>query len=328
MLVVFRKYSSIDNVYRTKTIRLIKEMGLEKEQFICTNKAHGANLSVINEAGKLTYAKRTGPIVNENFYSYECMVEREESKFRALFEEIGDGIIYGELIGGNYDHPDVKKYNEICVQKGIQYSPKEEFYAFDLFINGEYVNYDTATKLFLRHGLLYAKVLFRGTLDQCLEYPNEFEDPVPEWLGLPKIENNSCEGVVIKPVNAHYFGNGSRIILKNKNEKFTEKKQGQPKVTIDTSLTKEAQEKYILFSAYINENRLRNVLSKMGEVNQKDFGRIAGLFTQDVLEDGEKDGILLDGIGNQQKKFLKKCINRDCGDLLRENFVNIIDGEF
>jgi len=320
---VFHKYSSIENSYRNKTIQLIRECGWDKLEWCVTCKAHGSNLSIQRTAEEIIYNKRSGPIVNDNFYSYECMVEREESKFKSLFSDLGrDTIIYGELLGGNY--PDVEKYNEVCVQKGVYYSPKTEFYAFDLYVDG-FINYDEATRLFDKHGLLYARILFRGTLDECLQHPNEFQDPISQELGWPQIDGNTCEGVVIKPLNYLEFGNGSRVILKNKNEKFLEKKQGQPKVTIDTSLTDESQILYTSLSAFITENRLNNVLSKVGQVTQKDFGKIVGLFTQDVLMDSEKDGISLDGIGNQQKKFLKKRINSDCAEILRKDFVNILD---
>lgn len=32
-----------------------------------------------------------------------------------------------------------------------------------------------------------------------------------------------CEGTIVKTLKTKYFGNGSRVILKNKNEKWTEK---------------------------------------------------------------------------------------------------------
>lgn len=327
---MFKHYSSIENSYRTKQIDLIQELGLDKEEFVCTTKAHGSNFSVIHQAGKLYYGKRSGLIKEtENFYSYEAMLDREKKKFAALFKDLGrDGIIFGEICGGYYPHQDVEKYSEKCIQKGIYYSPKTEFYAFDLYLD-DYVNYDTATELFLKHNLLHAKSLFRGNPADCLAQSNVFEEPIPSWLGYPKIENNFSEGLVIKPIENHYFGNGSRVILKNKNDKFSEIAKGpRPPKNVNSALDPESESIYDFLSAYISENRLRNVLSKIGQVTNKDFGKISGLLVQDILSDGEKDGHGITELSNVQQKFLKSRIQKECGNLIRTNFVNIIDGKF
>ena len=68
--------------------------------------------------------------------------------------------------------------------------------------------------------LLYAKPLFSGSFKDALEYQNDFQTTIPGILGLPEIEDNIAEGVVIKPENAMFFHDGSRLILKNKNAKI------------------------------------------------------------------------------------------------------------
>lgn len=45
------------------------------------------------------------------------------------------------------------------------------------------------------------------------------------WLGLPPIADNICEGVVIRPVTPTYLRNGCRVLIKNKNARFAEKKR-------------------------------------------------------------------------------------------------------
>lgn len=330
---MFHKYPSIENAYRTKTVNLIREMGLANDKWIVSTKVHGANFSVwYNSAEKhIRYGKRTRLLGdNASFYSYKAMVDREESKFLSLFTELGqDTVIFGELCGGYYFHPEVEQSNERCVQKGVYYSPKTEFYAFDIYTDN-FMNIEAANKLFLKHGLLYAKTMFSGTLNECLEYPNAYQDPIYSWLGLPRLEkDNICEGNVIKPVDPLYFGNGSRIILKNKNEKFSEVSRGdKPKKEIDYNLDTESLIVYDFLSAYITENRLRNVISKIGEITQQDFGKTTGLFTQDVLDDGKKDGSGLNELSKVQQKLVKRRVQSDCVDILRANFVNILDVEF
>ena len=68
--------------------------------------------------------------------------------------------------------------------------------------------------LFESEGFFYAKPLFKGTIDECLAYPNEFQSKIAEWLGYPAIEDNICEGIVIRPVTPHYLRTGSRALIK------------------------------------------------------------------------------------------------------------------
>ena len=328
---MFHKYPSIENSYRQKTVNLIREMGLANKSWCVTCKVHGANYSVYyNKAEKkLSYAKRSGFIgEGESFYSHEAMIDREESKFVALFEELDrDAVLCGELCGGYF--PGVEQSNERCIQKGVWYSPKTEFYCFDIFTDNTFMNVSEAMDLCAKHNILHAKPLMYGTLDQCLEYPNAYDDPISGWLGYPVLKDNVCEGNVIKPVDALYFDCGSRIILKNKNEIFQEVKQGsKPKKDISYDLSEDATKVYNFLSAYITENRLRNVLSKIGDVTNKDFGKILGLFTQDALDEGKKDGSNLNELSKTDQKLVKRHVSGLCSTMLRENIVNIIDGNF
>ena len=53
---------------------------------------------------------------------------------------------------------------------------------------------------------------YKAPLVECLSYPNAFESKITEWLGLLAIEDNTCEGVVIRPIEAVYFGNQKKLL--------------------------------------------------------------------------------------------------------------------
>ena len=76
------------------------------------------------------------------------------------------------------------------------------------------------TKLYDK--FIYAKTLFKGSLSDCLAYPNAFKTTIPGEYNLPELDGNTCEGVVIRPAQPHFLRNGSRVIIKNKNEKWAE----------------------------------------------------------------------------------------------------------
>ena len=117
----FKKYNSIDNSYREKTVRYIKQGGFDKVPWVAQEKIHGCNMSfIIDDDGKISCAKRSGFIKEgENFFNYELVKEKYQQSFNDFYKDKGGGwIFYGELYGGGYDHPDVKNENVKRIQKG------------------------------------------------------------------------------------------------------------------------------------------------------------------------------------------------------------------
>lgn len=334
----FKKYTSIENTYRNSEINYIQSNALDRGEFIVEEKVHGAQFSFRYDGKEIKCARRTAFLEeNENFYKWKTVLEEERPHIEALYEMLVDKYdnlyitIHGELFGGGYNHPNVEKYQgSKRVQGEIEYCPNNRFYAFDLMINDMYcINIEDVKVLFEKAGFFYAKTLFKGTFAEVLAYPNKFQTKIPEWLGLPPIENNICEGVVIKPNVNTFYANGSRLVLKNKNEKFTEKNKVK-KTKVVVNLSEEGLSYLDIAMSYVTENRLRNVLSKIGEVTQQDFGKIKGLFTQDIMLDFEKENpeINIDDLGKAEKKKWQNEFGNHIASLIRKNFLNIIDGDF
>ena len=334
----FREYNHIDNVERDKTIDEIKYRKFDTAcDWSVTEKGHGSNISAVAsgskfDQGSLYLAKRSGKIGNNSeFYGADKAWEKNSVKIKQLFSYLyksgqvkSEVQLYGELIGGKYEKCSHKEIEGPQVQKEVQYTPKKEFYFFDLMIDGKYVPVAMFNDLMEKFGLFYAKPLFTGSFEDCLAYSNEFQTTIPSHYGLPEIEGNICEGIVIKPVSPLFFCNGSRAILKNKNEKFKGKKS--TKVKKFFKLSDEVAKIINDVSQYINKNRLRSVLSKLGPVTNKDFSKIMGLFVVDALDAYEKDNY---GVLNADDyKAAKRDINKVASTLIRANFLNILDGAF
>src|SRR5688572_29770050 len=89
-------------------------------------------------------------------------------------------IIFGELFGGRYSHPDVKPVQSaLMCQYGIDYCPQNEFMAFDIFDGNYYLNYDVMIEILEESGLPFLKPLFRGSYDQVVNYDPEFTTTIP-----------------------------------------------------------------------------------------------------------------------------------------------------
>lgn len=330
---MFKKYNSIENTYREKAIEQVYLHDYGNDVFVVQEKVHGSNFSFITEGNTIQVAKRTSLISeDENFNNYTYVVNKYEKAVLKLFKLVKADFpetemitIFGEIFGGNYPHPDVENINGMTrIQKGVFYTPENDFYAFDICINHkQYVDVTIANTYFEKVGLFYAKTLFVGTFSECMAYPNDFESKVHEWLQLPTIEDNVCEGTIIKPLISKRFGNGERVIFKNKNEKWSEKSHLKRTHT-DKPNAVEAfsdTEKELMHTLleYVNENRLMNVQSKIGEFSPKQTGKTIGLLAKDALEDFVTDHET--AWGNTEKKHQKvmtKILNREAATVVKE----------
>jgi Rnl2 family RNA ligase len=342
----FTKYCSIENTYRQKTIDSIVMSGFSGDDWFVQEKVHGSNFSLWYDGTTVKAGKKSSYVgEGDNFYNCWPVVTYNTPYIISLYNimKIQDPAIdivtvYGEIFGGSYPHPDVPRTQATVVQKGVFYCPDNRFYAFDIMITKgdttQILDMDVTEELLKTCCFFYAKTLFRGSFQDALNYSNEFQTTIPKDLGLPEIPNNICEGVVIKPRVAKFFGCGSRVILKNKNSRFTEKEHKEPKdkkiQVQDINLSDDAKAILETMEDYVTENRLRNVLSHVGGMkDHKEFGKILGAFCKDVFDDFMKDHQeSFDTLGADEQKSIRKILSNTSTTMLRSNILNIIDGNF
>jgi len=337
----FKKYSSIENTFDAEFMERVRLETPADLQYVVQEKVHGANCCFITEGGEPLFAKRTGLVEpGEKFYDYEEMLERYKERINSMFQAVKNKytdtesvLIYGEMFGGKYPHPEVKNSTKVVdIQKGVSYSPSHEFYGFDIYVNGveshRYLSVEDAATLFEQTGFCYARTLFTGVLDECLTYPNDFQSKVAGWLGLPPIDDNICEGIVIRPVTPTYLHNGARVLLKSKNAKFAEKKsikKRAPKVFVEPTYSEALNTQLAIAEDYITENRLNNVVSKIGHVSiPREMGKLMGLYSKDVLDDYLKEHsseyALLE---KSEQKIVNKHVNTQAVSLLKRVYMGL-----
>ncbi|HQO94141.1 MAG TPA: RNA ligase family protein [Bacilli bacterium] len=340
----WKKYPSIENSSRMKFVDKIKEFGYHTQEWCVTEKIDGQNFSFIVSEDGIKLAKRSSiveygelknfPGMKEYFDSH---VENFKSMFNRLTVEdpsISTVVVYGENYGGKYIHPDVPCNNQTKkVQGRVQYIPHNSFIAYDLAVVTDnifrYVNYDFAVEVFRQSGIDYIPVLYRGTLDECLEYPNKFNTTIPLLFKLPEIDENICEGVVIKPIEPIFFSSGERVILKNKNEVFSERKKTGDNSKNQLKNTEEVTLVLEHLKEFITENRLKNIISHLGTVGEKDFGILMKDFTNDILTDYCKEfEDEFNVLSKDDQKTVTKWLAKEAANLIRPVFLNIVDGEF
>lgn len=308
-------------------------------EWIVQEKVHGSNTSFLCDGTEVKFAKRTALLAeDEKFYDFQSLLEEYKPKILSLFNRVKQShpdveaiSVFGEMFGGRYAHKGVPAEKGISlIQKGVYYTPRHEFYGFDIFVfereKGSYLSVDETDELFESQGFFYAKSLFRGSLEECLKYPNAFQSKIAQWLGLPEIEDNICEGVVVRPVEPKYLSNGSRVLIKSKNARFAEKKSVKQRNKVFTEPVPYSDALKALLpevEAYVTENRLNNVISHIGEVTfPKDFGNVMGLYAKDILEDFLKEhgGEYL-SLDKYEQKSLNRELNKLASTLVKTKFT-------
>ncbi|WP_196894798.1 RNA ligase family protein [Aureivirga marina] len=338
----FKKFNSIENSYQEKFIESIYENGFDSMNYVVQEKVHGANFSFITDGKEIKIAKRTDFIEKEeNFYNSYFILEKYKEKVIALFEFLAETkqiqtlTVFGELFGGGYPHKDVPRDNTAkLVQKGIYYHKENDFFAFDILLdNVNYLEVEEANELFENFDFIFAKTLFKGTLEACLTFENTFKTTIPTFYNLPEIEGNICEGVIIRPEKATFFPGGSRVLIKNKNEAWSENNGFIDRELlhktisgIDKEISEELKNLCEKAITYISENRLNNVISKIGEIkSRKEFGKILGMYNKDILQDFEKENELYKSLEKQNRKIVSKIINERASKLVEAYFTTIFE---
>lgn len=286
----FKKYNSIENTYQQRFIEKSFYALDWYDDFIVQEKIHWANFWFYVSKDWIRCAKRTWFILeNESFFNYKKILQENELRLLNLQVDIWkDIIVFWELFWW-------------WVQKWIFYSDEQLFYAFDIIVDWEYLNCDDCNYYFEKHWFIYAKTLYRWSLENCFMYDikknsileNEISNSwCVEW-------SNIMEWIVIRPNITKYTNWWERIIFKKKNELFSEKK-APDKIQFDMS-------KFEEYEQYITTWRLQSVLSKEWEILLKwDCPKYAWIMVWDIEQDCVKDWLEL---SKQAKKYLfNKCI--------------------
>ncbi|WP_103069158.1 RNA ligase family protein [Aquimarina sediminis] len=318
-------FSEYEKVPKKLNVNDIDFRKLEKLQWVVTEKVHGANFSFIYENRKLKFAKRREYLSwKDDFFGFQLIVKCLEDKIFHFFERLSHDIeakkyiLYGELFGGEYPHPEVLPSDNIkAIQTGVYYSPEIKFCAFDIAIETDikyYLPYKTAEEYFVKHSIFYAKPLFIGKYLEALNFDTRIDSTIPDRLSLPWIKDNLIEGVVIKPYTQQIkTKNQIRPIIKLKNKEFDEEikfHQAQKWKYIPETSSNTEDLSFLIdeLQNYIIKNRLDSAISKIGALDQNNVLRMSEIeaeFLQDVLTDFNDDNeYILNELNDAQKDWV------------------------
>lgn len=268
---------------------------LKKTEWVVTEKIHGANFCILTNGEKIHFAKRKEVLSEEeNFFGYHTLRETLTEKANQLYTQISETYpdtvavaIYGELFGGAYPHPEVTPIDGIqAIQTGVYYSPNIHFWVFDVSritdTSAYYLSFQELIEGCETTQLPYLPALFIGTYQEAQNYPIKFYSTIPAMLHLPDLAENWAEGIVIKPAKAILLDTKKgwiRPVIKKKIELFSEDtRYHQAQKWAGTSGASNLLGEVILVvQDLVNENRLNNVISKIGQINTADTAQLKSL---------------------------------------------------
>lgn len=310
----FQKFSSLENTYRQNLIDKVQYEGKDGGLWIATEKLHGANFSFWCDGVEVKVASRT-QFVDGTFFNCQAVINKYQDRVIQLWEILSKTedwtdltlVIYGELFGGN-------------IQKEVEYGEKD-FRAFDMRLNGLVQNKLKQRSMCEGIGIPNVPFISSGTFSECLALSNTFKSTLtPEDY----TQENISEGLVIEPVEPAWFANGNRIYFKNKTESFSEKKS-KPKNEV-FEMSEDLSDLLNSILEYNTEQRVCNVVSKFGQVTNKDFGKILGLTVQDILEDFTKETEREPKVEAEDNwKQFNKLLSAEVGKTVRVEFLKHLD---
>jgi RNA ligase (TIGR02306 family) len=209
---LFHTYTDIQNI-RNEEYQVLED----GEEVIASEKIHGTNSRIgyikTENGMQLMVGSRTTrrKLNNNDMYEFPMMEYGEE--IQKLFdilndEEVESIILFGEIYG---------KVQDLRYGLGADF----DYRAFDLAINGEYIDYDDFVKYMEEVGIPTAPFIYRGpfnmeTLKNCAEGNTCLMEDSPHIR----------EGVVVKPATERTDPKLGRVILKYISDDYLTRKGG------------------------------------------------------------------------------------------------------
>lgn len=328
------KYPHIENISTISSTQLVQ---LNNKTYCVTEKIHGANCQFVHTkkyADAWGIFSRNNQITNESFYNAVEVLKAEIMNPAWAVEDYlsksgypSDKYYYfGEIFGGCYDHPEVPKaVGAKRVQRGVYYSPKNHWKCFDIGIekDGEF-HFIPQKILFAAYKETNFPVVpllgVYSTLEDALKHPNNGLSIVHKDYGLPPIDNNIMEGVVIKLWGEDTPFNDERVVFKNKNEIFSEKAHSQKQRDIKV-LSENFSAVCQIADTYLTSNRIINAMSHIGECTFKDIGSILKEVITDIHDEMSKDCPEFIALEKKEQSTVCKLLSTKAAKMIKEEIL-------
>lgn len=302
----FVRFPSIENHHDE---RFLNRLNKNEDKWYGFEKIHGSNVSFVSDGDSFGWCKRTAALTpQEKFPGIDSVCER----YSDILKKAVRGIcatddarfpvgtvfyLYGELFGGCYDHPDIPPNKGARkIQKGISYTPDNEFLVFDMMYKNKnscynFVAVEEMLQLCQRfkipHVPVYSKAMGVHSLEELLKLENHTATEIHQLFGLPEPVNGKwAEGLVLRPNKTFFLEEGGRAIIKFKSPFFSEVSK-TTNAFVPDKVSEIVKNGTVAIQDYLTQNRYDALVSKCGRKNK--VGKMVAPYMRDVKKDFVKD---------------------------------------
>lgn len=282
-------YLRILNLYKDKTILIFKEC-------YALEKIHGtsAHLKWKNKLKTINYFSGS-----ESHEDFKLLFSSEiYDKISNLFPD-SDVNVYGEAYGGN--------------QQGMSgtYGNKLKFIAFDVEINGLWLNVPNAENVCEKLGIEFVHYTKISTDLESID--KERDKPSTQAIRNGVVERKIGEGIILRPLFEFRMNNGSRVICKHKRDEFMETKTPRKVDMNQLKLMDDARE---IAEEWVTEMRLSHVLDKLPvELKIENTKDVIKAMIEDVYREAEGEIV--------ESKDVVRCIGNRTAMLFHNKIKNL-----
>merc|ERR1712154_370222 len=271
-------------------------------------------------------------------------------------------IIYGELFGGLYSHPDEKymaKDDTIKpIQKGLYYSPELHFYAFDIKTDLEMnqnehkcvsdsetsaeeeeakeddeidgrLSVKESIGIFEKCGFLHAKILEKGNFNQMMRFnADKFQSTIPKLLNLPPpvdVETNERIENIAEGIVIRPLFSKEHILLKIKSQRFLEITGVKPRTVLKIKSLKIKEDLLAFADEEFCEFVMRCINDQRLQAVESKVGRLNSGNFQKIK--GMFVGDVFEELEKEQSEIIEDLQNQYAIDVLNE-FIESLSQTF
>merc|ERR1719483_902597 len=213
----YRFYSKIfRHIAHSYIDRLVyqKDYHHEKYLWVATEKVKGFSMSMVTDGINISVGSRSEILTTKEHYDkfpewfgvFQPYFAKLLQTFKYCNEKHFPGPrslqVFVELFGGEYPHKDVEPipYNKPIVREDpVYYAPDYHLYAFDVYINGDFIPFNQTLDILESNDWLHAKVLAAGTFEEIMNFDvDNLKSFIPASFNLPPKEGNIAEGIVLR----------------------------------------------------------------------------------------------------------------------------------
>ncbi len=270
------KYPSIENSYNNRYIsKMVEHCGdMSDVRFVIHEKLDGCNIKLqFNPDGRVCVGKRNSWLeYGQKFNDIWNTLDRYDfSGVKRYSAQTGKIItLYGELYGEG-------------IQNRVRYGEKK-IAIFEMWADSELITQKKLGVLLEKLDIVHLsppKLAIVTGLGAALAYLETFDSKILNE------ENNTAEGIVIKPYDEVLSYGHDIFMLKKKSSKFEERPRKAKKPSLVSSEFKRVK---AMFNLYMNQNRVASVFSKEGPIQEpSQIGHYIKLVVEDAKVDFLKD---------------------------------------